>query len=191
MSAKRSRKSLTRQDVESLNRVIAWLEIDPHATPIEIDVLQEVCERVQNHAHNAALVRIRIFNAGTSPTERARRMARHPNPRRPRQRPETSAEAQWNGRGLEWSVEELNWLEIYYRDGLTFAAIAERLGNRTQFAISAQVDRLGLTRTKPDGGFAKGNGGRRRHEDRGVLARARERRERMQHAMRERREESA
>lgn len=141
-------------DARSLRRIRDWLKT-VGGNELEIDILEELSDRVDSHIKNAAIFRVRLLN--------------HPDPNRMRK-------AKVSGKGIEWSEEEIDQLHRLFFEGLTIAEISERMGNRTQFSIVDKIHRLGLRRKRPNG-LAMGNGGKRRWEEKGVLARARQRRD--------------
>lgn len=145
MSGQRVRKGsgITRQHGDALAEVRRAIEagrlaVDPSAAII----LADIEAAVRAHAHNAAIVRVRVKNLGTPPSERARR-GRAPK--------RTKAQAAaCGGRGTDWSQGEMDLLAELWPDAtLTIAMIAltisERFGvERTRGACVSKAQSLHL-----------------------------------------------
>jgi hypothetical protein len=166
--ARAKRPGMTRETADVLAFVRVAIEdgklsIDPTAAI----VLADVEEEVRRYAHLAALVKVRAWNKGTPPSERARR-----------ERAEARRKLRRTAKGQylvanEWSAYEMDLLAELARDrSLSIESIAETISERTgtirsRWAVESKIYRLGL----------RADGKMRAHRDSPFLGRLRERRE--------------
>jgi hypothetical protein len=126
--------TMTKQHALTLRGVLLWLEQQPEPDPLELDVLTAIVERVERFAHAGALVRIRVKNLGTPPSEKQRAILGRARAKKfgyaaPEWTPETDARLRYL-----WAETDIPSL-----------AVAEELG-RTPKAIQQRAGLLGVRR---------------------------------------------
>lgn len=143
MSGQRVRtgNGITRQHGDALAEVRRAIEAGRLAVdPAAAIILADIESAVRAHAHNAAIVRVRVKNLGDAPPKRSKRGT-------------VASGLTVRGIGVEWLPEEIAHLEELCRTpgGMLIRdiaiAISERSGiERTYDAVDKKIVKLGLER---------------------------------------------
>jgi hypothetical protein len=119
---------MTKQHALTLRGVLLWLEQQPEPDPLELDVLTAIVERVERFAHAGALVRIRVKNLGTPPSEQQRAILGRARAKKfGYAAPEWAPDADARLRYL-WGETATPALEIAEEFGRSLIAIRQRAG---------------------------------------------------------------
>jgi tRNA G18 (ribose-2'-O)-methylase SpoU len=148
---------VTLQHTQYADEIIAWLKITG-GTPLEVGVIEEIRDRLKEHAKNGSIIRVRLKNRGDNPIP-ANRMHRIGKERE-----------------IEWGIDEMDQLRRLARDGKTLSQIAEEMEGRSYYAVVSKMRRLNM-KTMATHKEVSDQVITARHHD-GILARARSLRER-------------
>lgn len=123
--SKKPRPGVTSEHVARVQEVRRWLDGGGNGTPLEKGVLDELLERLEHYTRTAAIVRVRALNAGTPPSERARRAKRVEEARSARQALVSAVTL--STREDVWTEADLNRMRQMLREGHDDDAIGEAL----------------------------------------------------------------